>query len=118
MPIKRSPYTSGDAIADAAIAQLLGCVNDSLDRRLLAEHRFDILFGVGCILYVLAMAAVTVICYRVFIQGWLTAWIPLWVASGLAWVMAGAVAMLSITSVLGDMLHPAASRSTTRMKGQ
>ena len=35
--VKRSPYTSGDTAADAAIAQLLSGVGDGLDRRLLAE---------------------------------------------------------------------------------
>jgi putative peptide zinc metalloprotease protein len=88
--------------------QTLGWLGNELipnlgNRRVLKEHLFDVLFGVGSILYVIAMAALTVFLYRVYLQAWLAKWIPDWLSSGLAWLLAGCVVVFSAVNVLGDM---------------
>lgn len=73
------------------------------NRRALREHSLDIFFGIGSILYVISMAAITLILYRLFLEKWLTQLIPAWSASGLAWVLAAAVVILSGMRIIGDL---------------
>ena len=69
----------------------------------LRGHRLELLYGLGSVLYIALSAVLTVVLYRLIVQGWLAGILPDAVASGLAWVLAAAVGILAGFGVLGEM---------------
>ena len=67
------------------------------------QHRVEVLYGLGSILYVVAMALLTMLVYRVALQEWVTRFMPSVVAAGLVWVAAGALVLLSAITIVGDI---------------
>ena len=49
------------------------------------------------------MAVLTVVLYRLVVQGWMEGILPGDLAAGLAWVLAAAVVVLAAVSVLGEL---------------
>jgi putative peptide zinc metalloprotease protein len=90
--------------------QALGWLGNGLvpswgDRTILSKHFFDLSFGLASVFYVVAMSSLTLILYRVFLQGWMAKWIPAALASGLAWILAAAVVVLSAANIVSDLRH-------------
>ena len=69
----------------------------------LKGHRLELLYGLGSVLYIAFSAVLTVILYRLIVQGWLEGVLPGGVAAALAWVLAAAVVILAVFGVLGEM---------------
>jgi putative peptide zinc metalloprotease protein len=61
------------------------------------------IYGLGSLLYVAAMAVVTVLLYRVALQGWISRLVPGTVAAGIAWVPAGALVVLCALGLAGEL---------------
>lgn len=74
--------------------------------RLLWAHRLEVLYGLSSLLYVAAMTALSVVVYRLVVQGWIALLLPAPVAAALAWVLAGGVALLSVSAVLSGLQAP------------
>jgi hypothetical protein len=55
------------------------------------------------VLYVALMAVLTVVIYRLVVQGWMEGILPQVLAAGLAWALAAAVVVLAAVSVLGEL---------------
>jgi isoprenylcysteine carboxyl methyltransferase (ICMT) family protein YpbQ len=55
------------------------------------------------VLYIALMAVLTVVLYRLVVQGWMEGILPDVLAAGLAWVLAAAVVVLAAISVLGEL---------------
>ncbi len=66
-------------------------------------HWIELLYGVGAVAYILIASALTVIVYRLTIQGWMAHLLPTLLAYGLAWVLAFAVAGMCVLGVVGDL---------------
>jgi hypothetical protein len=49
------------------------------------------------------MALLTVLVYRLALQGWISHLVPGAVAASLAWVLAGALVLLSAVSIVGEL---------------
>jgi putative peptide zinc metalloprotease protein len=69
----------------------------------LKEHKLELLYGLGSVLYIALMGVLTVILYRLIVQDWLAGILPEAVAAGMAWVLAGAVVILASAGVLGEL---------------
>jgi putative peptide zinc metalloprotease protein len=67
------------------------------------EHWIELLYGLGAVAYILVVAGVTVIAYRLTIQAWIGHLLPGLVAQGLAWVLAFVMAGLSVLGVAGEL---------------
>jgi putative peptide zinc metalloprotease protein len=68
----------------------------------LKGHRLELFYGLASVLYVALMAVLTVVLYRLVVQGWMEGILPNVLAAGLAWVLAAAVVVLAAVSVLGE----------------
>jgi hypothetical protein len=55
------------------------------------------------VLYIAFSAALTVVLYRLVVQGWMEGILPDVLAAGLAWVLAAGVVVLAAVSVLGEL---------------
>ena len=69
----------------------------------LEGHRLELFYGLASVLYVALMAVLTVVLYRLVVQGWMEGILPNVLAAGLAWVLAAAVMVLAAVSVLGEL---------------
>jgi putative peptide zinc metalloprotease protein len=69
----------------------------------LQGHRVELFYGLASVLYVALMAVLTVVIYRLVVQGWIEGILPGVLAAGLAWVLAAAVVVLAMLSVLGEL---------------
>lgn len=73
------------------------------DRRQIATHRLELLYGLGAVLYILFSSYLMLGVYRPVIQGWLRAILPLTVAAVLAWLLTGALVLLALLTLAGDI---------------
>jgi putative peptide zinc metalloprotease protein len=73
------------------------------DRRHDRRGTTDLLFGIGSVLYVLAMAAAMLVIYRLTIQKWIGSLLPTSVAAALAWALVGTVSALVLLGVIADL---------------
>jgi putative peptide zinc metalloprotease protein len=69
----------------------------------LRGHSMELLYGLGAVLYIVLMAALTVILYRVVVQGWLESVLSGPAAAALAWVLAAAVVVLAIAGMVAEL---------------
>jgi putative peptide zinc metalloprotease protein len=69
----------------------------------LKGHRLELFYGLASVLYIALMAVLTVVLYRLVVQGWMEGILPDVLAAGLAWVLAAAVVVLAAVSVLGEL---------------
>jgi putative peptide zinc metalloprotease protein len=69
----------------------------------LKGHGVELLYGQGSICYVALIVALTLLFYRLFLQEWLTRFLPGAIATYLAWGLALAVAVLSKAGVIGEL---------------
>ena len=69
----------------------------------LEGYRLELLYGLASVLYVALMAVLTVVLYRLVVQGWMEGILPEVLAAGLAWALAAAVVELAAVSVLGEL---------------
>jgi putative peptide zinc metalloprotease protein len=69
----------------------------------LKGHRLELLYGLASLLYVAFSAVLTVVIYRLVVQGWMEGIMPQVLAAGLAWALAGAVVVLAAVGVLGEL---------------
>jgi putative peptide zinc metalloprotease protein len=69
----------------------------------LKGHRLELLYGLASLLYVAFSAVLTVVIYRLVVQGWMEGILPQVLAAGLAWALAGAVVVLAAVGVLGEL---------------
>jgi putative peptide zinc metalloprotease protein len=65
----------------------------------LKGHRLELLYGLASVLYVALMGVLTVVLYRLVVQGWMEGILPD--------VLAAAVVVLAAVSVLGELRGPA-----------
>lgn len=79
----------------------------------MGDHRLELLYGIGAVLYVLLMGAVTLAIYRVAVQGWMATVLPDSMAAALAWVLAGGIVVLSLTAMAGEIRRPTRAASAT-----
>lgn len=73
------------------------------DPERLRDHRLELLYGLASVLYIVFMAALTVILYRVVVQGWLESVVSSPVAAALAWALAALVVVLAIGGMLAEL---------------
>jgi len=69
----------------------------------LRAHLLELLYGLGTLVYIAVMIGVTIVIYRLTVERWLAHVIPHVVASGLAWLLALAVAVLCTLGVIGEL---------------
>lgn len=69
----------------------------------LRGHRLELIYGLASLIYVGLMGVLTLASYRLLVQDWMTRVMSDSLASGLAWVLAGLVVLLSLMSVLGEL---------------
>ncbi len=69
----------------------------------LKEHKLELLYGLGSVLYISSMGALAVVLYRLIVQDWLTGILPGAVASGMAWALAAVVVILASAGILGEL---------------
>src|SRR5215210_25967 len=69
----------------------------------LKGHRLELLYGLASVLYVAFSAVLTVVLYRLVVQGWMEGILPDVLAAGLAWALAAAVVVLAAVGVLGEL---------------
>jgi putative peptide zinc metalloprotease protein len=69
----------------------------------LMGHRLELLDGLASVLYVALMAVLTVVLYRLVVQGWMEGIMPHVLAAGLVWALAAAIVVLAVVSVLGEL---------------
>ena len=69
----------------------------------LEGHRLELLYGLASVLYVAFSAVLTVVIYRLVVQGWMEGILPDVLAAGLAWVLAAAIVVLAAVAVLGEL---------------
>ena len=69
----------------------------------LKGHRLELFYGLASVLYIALMAVLTVVLYRLIVQGWIEGILPEVLAAGLAWALAAAVVVLAAVSVLGEL---------------
>lgn len=80
-----------------------GLVPALRDPERLRGHRLELLYGLSAVLYIAFSAALTVVLYRLIVQGWLEGILPDTMAAGLAWVLAAAVVLLAIGGMLAEL---------------
>ena len=73
------------------------------NREVLRKHWFDVAYAIGSIIYILAMAAMTMFFYHNSVEHLLVRWIPFWVAQAWSWALGISVIVLSLAAVLGDL---------------
>ena len=73
------------------------------NREVLRKHWFDVAYAIGSIIYILAMAAMTMFFYHNSVEHLLVRWIPFWVAQAWSWALVISVIVLSLAAVLGDL---------------
>lgn len=73
------------------------------NRRELAAHRIEVLYGLGAIVYILFSSYLMLAVYRPVIQGWLHAFLPLTVAVVLAWLVAVGLVLAALLTLAGDI---------------
>jgi putative peptide zinc metalloprotease protein len=66
-------------------------------------HRLEMFYGLGAVLYILAVILFTLLSYRLLIQGWLTQVTTNDVAVPLAWALALVTVVLGLFSLLGEL---------------
>jgi putative peptide zinc metalloprotease protein len=69
----------------------------------LKGHGVDLLYGFGSLAYVVLLAGLIIVCYRVLVQDWMLRVLPGSVATGLAWVFAAVVVAMAVVHVLNDV---------------
>ncbi len=69
----------------------------------LRRHWFELVYGLGAVVYVGAMAITTVAAYRLLLESHLRRILPQIVAEGLPWLLAFTVVVAAMVLVLGDM---------------
>jgi putative peptide zinc metalloprotease protein len=69
----------------------------------LEGHRFELLYGLTSVLYVAFSAVLTVVIYRLVVQGWMEGILPDVLAAGLAWALAATVVVLAVVGVMGEL---------------
>ena len=69
----------------------------------LRGHRLELLYALASVLYIAIEAALTVVLYRLLLQGWLSGLLGNTVAAALAWVLAAAVVVLAVLGMLGEL---------------
>jgi putative peptide zinc metalloprotease protein len=69
----------------------------------LKGHRLELFYGLDSVLYVAFSAVLTVVIYRLVVQGWMEGILPQVLATGLAWALAAAVVVLAVVGVLGEL---------------
>ncbi len=69
----------------------------------LRAHLLELLYGLGTLVYIAVMIVVTIAIYRLTVERWLAHVVPPVVASGLAWLLALAVAVLCTLGVIGEL---------------
>jgi putative peptide zinc metalloprotease protein len=69
----------------------------------LEEHRVELFYGLASVLYVAFSAVLTVVLYRLVVQGWMEGILPDALAAGLAWLLAAVVVVLAALSVVGEL---------------
>lgn len=74
------------------------CKRDELKR-----HKLELLYGLGAVLYIVLAGALMLTLYRVVIQGWLAAILPVALASATAWVFTAGLVALALLAVVGDL---------------
>ena len=72
-------------------------------RQALREHRIELVFGIASIGYVLAIAALTILFFRLVLQDWISAVLPDPFASALAWVAGLSVVLLAGFALAGEV---------------
>jgi putative peptide zinc metalloprotease protein len=73
------------------------------NRTELARHRLELFFGLGAVLYVLAIGFLMLGVYRRVVQGWLDHIMPLVAASTIAWILTLGLVSLTLVTIWGDM---------------
>ena len=73
------------------------------DPQRLRSHSLELLYGLAAVLYIVLMAALTVILYRLVVQGWLESVLSGPVAAALAWALAALVVVLTIGGMLAEL---------------
>lgn len=66
-------------------------------------HTLELLYGIGSLLYVVAMALLAMFVYHIVLKKWITEILPDWVASGLAWVAAFIIVAACVLTVVGEL---------------
>lgn len=66
-------------------------------------HALELLYGIGSLLYVLIMVALAMLLYHIVLKEWIVKILPEWAASGLAWVIALAIAAACVLAVAGEL---------------
>lgn len=69
----------------------------------LKGHGLELIYGLGSVLYIALMGVLTVVLYRLIVEGWLAGLLGEGVASGMAWALAFAVVILASAGVLGEL---------------
>jgi putative peptide zinc metalloprotease protein len=69
----------------------------------LKGYQLELFYGLASVLYIALMAVLTVVLYRLVVQGWMEGILPEVLAAGLAWVLAATVVVLAVLSVLGEL---------------
>lgn len=75
------------------------------DPQRLRNHATDLLYGIGSALYVIGLAAVTIVLYRLTLQSLIEGLLPTSTAAGLAWVFALTVSLLALLGLIADLWH-------------
>jgi CRP-like cAMP-binding protein len=87
-----------------ALAWIGGAVRGPTpSRKDLREHRVELVFGTASMFYVLAIAALTIVFYRLVLQDWIGAILPDPYASALAWVAGLSVVLLAGFALAGEI---------------
>jgi Zn-dependent protease len=73
------------------------------DRQRLRNHTTDLLYGIGSALYVIGLAAVMIVLYRLTLQGIIGSLLPTGTAAALAWVFALTVSLLALTGLIAEL---------------
>jgi putative peptide zinc metalloprotease protein len=66
-------------------------------------HWVELVYGIGAVAYILVASALTVIVYRLTIQGWMAHVLPALLANSLAWILAFVVAGMCVLGVVGEL---------------
>jgi putative peptide zinc metalloprotease protein len=67
-------------------------------------HALELTYGLASVLYIVAMAVMTVVIYRYTLEAWIANVLPPWIAAGLAW-FAALIVVLSAGSLLYSELR-------------
>lgn len=73
------------------------------DRRELARHRLELLYGLGAVIYVIVMAFVVLAIYRPQMTDVLHSILPVGAAGPVGWLLSIALVALALVTVVGDL---------------